>query len=96
MGDFGNVTADKDGKAHLDYTDPLISFEGRDSIIGRGLIVHAMADDLVSQPAGNAGPRVAAGWSGSRQSDIGTPSLSAGSLVRFPARPGSWPFRRSR
>ncbi len=61
VGDFGNVTADKDGKAHLDWTDPLISFEGRDSIIGRGVIVHAMADDLVSQPAGNAGPRVACG-----------------------------------
>ena len=53
--------ADKDGKAHLEWTDNLLSFEGRDSIIGRGLIVHAMADDLVSQPAGNAGPRVACG-----------------------------------
>jgi superoxide dismutase, Cu-Zn family len=61
VGDLGNVTADKDGKAHLEWTDRLISFEGRDSIIGRGLIVHAVADDLVSQPAGNAGPRVACG-----------------------------------
>jgi Cu-Zn family superoxide dismutase len=61
VGDLGNITADKDGKAHLELTDKLLSFEGRDSIIGRGLIVHAMADDLVSQPAGNAGPRVACG-----------------------------------
>ena len=61
VGDLGNVTADKDGKAHLEWTDKLLSFEGRDSVIGRGLIVHAMADDLVSQPAGNAGPRVACG-----------------------------------
>ncbi len=61
VGDLGNVTADKDGKAHLEWVDKLMSFEGRDSIIGRGLIVHAMADDLVSQPAGNAGPRVACG-----------------------------------
>ena len=28
VGDFGNVTADKDGKAHLDWTDPLISLRG--------------------------------------------------------------------
>jgi Cu-Zn family superoxide dismutase len=61
VGDLGNVTADKDGNAHLEWTDTLLSFEGRDSIIGRGLIVHAMVDDLVSQPAGNAGPRVACG-----------------------------------
>ena len=61
VGDLGNITADKDGKAHIELTDKLLSLEGRDSIIGRGLIVHAMADDLVSQPAGNAGPRVACG-----------------------------------
>lgn len=60
-GDLGNITADKDGKAHLEWTDHIISFEGRDSIIGRGLIVHAMPDDLMSQPAGNAGQRVACG-----------------------------------
>ncbi len=61
VGDLGNLTADKDGKAHLDWTDRLIAFEGRDSIIGHGLIVHASPDDLVSQPVGNAGPRVACG-----------------------------------
>ena len=61
VGDLGNTTADKDGKAHLEWTDNLMTFEGRDSIIGRGLIVHAGPDDLTSQPAGNAGPRVACG-----------------------------------
>ena len=39
----------------------MIAFEGRDSIMGRGLIVHANADDLTSQPAGNSGPKVACG-----------------------------------
>jgi Cu/Zn superoxide dismutase len=34
---------------------------GADSIIGRGLIVHADVDDLKSQPAGNSGVRVACG-----------------------------------
>jgi superoxide dismutase, Cu-Zn family len=61
VGDLGNVTADEDGKAHLEWTDKLLSFDGRDSIIGRGLVVHGAIDDLTSQPAGNAGPRVACG-----------------------------------
>ncbi|MBI3528763.1 MAG: superoxide dismutase family protein [Betaproteobacteria bacterium] len=34
---------------------------GQDSIIGRGLVVHADMDDLKSQPAGNSGTRVACG-----------------------------------
>ncbi len=61
VGDFGNITAGNDGKAHYEWTDPMIAFEGRHSIIGRGLIVHANADDLVTQPAGNSGPKVACG-----------------------------------
>jgi len=60
-GDLGNITADKDGKAHYDWTDNLMAFEGRDSIIGRSVIVHANPDDLTSQPAGNSGPKVACG-----------------------------------
>jgi Cu-Zn family superoxide dismutase len=61
VGDLGNIAAGEDGKAHYEWTDHMIAFEGRDSIIGRGLIVHANADDLVTQPAGNSGPKVACG-----------------------------------
>ncbi len=61
VGDLGNIEADKDGNAHLEMTDSLLSFSGPRSIIGRGVIVHAAEDDLTSQPAGNAGPRVACG-----------------------------------
>ena len=60
-GDLGNLTAGDDGKAHLEWTDPILSFEGRNSIIGRSVIVHANADDLTSQPAGNSGPRIGCG-----------------------------------
>ena len=34
---------------------------GEKSIIGRGVIVHEKADDLKSQPTGDAGGRVACG-----------------------------------
>jgi superoxide dismutase, Cu-Zn family len=61
VGDLGNITALADGTANLDLTDTVISFQGKNSIIGRGIIVHAGEDDLTSQPTGNAGARVACG-----------------------------------
>jgi Cu-Zn family superoxide dismutase len=62
-GDFGNITADASGNAKFETVDNHISFDGPNSIIGRGVIVHAKADDYVSQTPtpGNAGPRVACG-----------------------------------
>lgn len=60
-GDFGNIIADENGKAHYEKIDTLISFSGENNIIGRGIIIHADEDDLVSQPTGNAGARVAHG-----------------------------------
>ena len=60
-GDFGNLEADEAGKAHYERVDSVISLEGADSIIGHGVIVHEKADDLKTQPTGNAGPRVACG-----------------------------------
>lgn len=61
VGDMGNVEADKDGVAQVDYVDPHLSFEGAASILGRGVIVHAGPDDLKTQPSGNAGGRAACG-----------------------------------
>jgi Cu-Zn family superoxide dismutase len=61
VGDLGNLVADSAGTAHYEWTDTLISFSGPHSIIGRAVIVHAGADDLKSQPTGNAGARVACG-----------------------------------
>ena len=61
VGDLGNLEAGADGKAHLEYTDTVISMSGTHSIIGRGIIVHAGEDDLKSQPTGAAGARVACG-----------------------------------
>ena len=61
VGDLGNITANANGNATLDFVDPHLTFRGPHSIIGRGLVVHEKADDLKTQPTGNAGGRVAVG-----------------------------------
>ena len=61
-GDIGNFTADENGKGSITLqTDEWCIGCGDASkdILGKGLIVHQGADDFVSQPAGNAGARVA-------------------------------------
>jgi Cu-Zn family superoxide dismutase len=61
-GDFGNVTSDANGNAHLELEVNDISIGGsKNDILGKAVIVHAKPDDLSSQPAGNAGARVAGG-----------------------------------
>ena len=61
-GDLGNVTADSKGEVYATFEISDGTFgNGPDSIIGRGVIVHAARDDLKSQPAGNSGARVACG-----------------------------------
>lgn len=61
VGDLGNITADEQGVAKLTHLDKHLKFSGKNSIIGRSIIVHADEDDLKSQPTGNAGARVACG-----------------------------------
>ena len=61
VGDLGNIEANEEGIATVDVTSKMIEFDGENSILGRGLIVHAGQDDLKSQPSGNAGGRVACG-----------------------------------
>ncbi|HJW38613.1 MAG TPA: superoxide dismutase family protein [Candidatus Udaeobacter sp.] len=62
VGDMGNVEADASGKAKLEYLDHQISLTNdQQSVIGRSVVVHAKADDLKSQPAGDSGPRIACG-----------------------------------
>lgn len=58
MGDMGNIMANSEGKAELNYVDKTINIG---MIIGRGIIVHAGEDDLSSQPSGAAGSRIACG-----------------------------------
>ncbi len=61
-GDMGNIEADASGIAKLNYIDHTLSLhDGEKSVIGRSVIVHAKADDLKSQPSGDAGARIACG-----------------------------------
>ena len=60
-GDFGNVVADETGAGKYERVLNFISLSGADSIIGKSVVVHADADDMASQPAGNSGQRVACG-----------------------------------
>lgn len=61
VGDLGNVKADQSGKAMYKRVDKMIALNGPNSIIGRSVIVHAGADDLKTQPSGNAGARIGCG-----------------------------------
>lgn len=60
-GDLGNIEADATGKAHLELTDKVMKLSGDESIVGRAVIVHEKADDLKTQPTGDAGGRLACG-----------------------------------
>ena len=57
-GDLGNIVADDSGNAHLDQTIPNLKLS---AIVGKSVIVHAKADDLKPDPAGNSGGRIAGG-----------------------------------
>jgi superoxide dismutase, Cu-Zn family len=61
-GDIGNFTADANGNGTVTFTtnEWCIGCEDETkNIVGKGLIVHKGVDDFTSQPAGNAGARVA-------------------------------------
>jgi superoxide dismutase, Cu-Zn family len=60
-GDMGNIEADEQGNAHLDYIDPVMKLDGPNSIIGHAVIIHAKEDDFKTQPTGNAGARIGNG-----------------------------------
>lgn len=61
VGDFGNIEADASGNARFSKLFSNLQYEGTNSIVGRAVIVHAKADDLKTQPSGDAGGRVACG-----------------------------------
>ena len=61
VGDLGNLTAMADRTASLDFYDAGLALQGENSVIEKAFIIHAMEDDLVTQPGGNSGDRIACG-----------------------------------
>jgi Cu-Zn family superoxide dismutase len=66
VGDMGNIKADASGKAHIELTLGAATVSGKNALLGRGVILHAKADDF-SQPVGNAGGRIGCGVIGVAQ-----------------------------
>lgn len=64
-GDMPNFKVDAAGKAKKTITDPRVNMgDGDHSVFANGgtaLVIHAKADDMKSDPAGNAGDRIACG-----------------------------------
>ena len=63
LGDIGNITVGEDGRGSIELTTDLWEIgTGSDvDVVGKGIIVHAGADDFTSQPSGNAGARIGCG-----------------------------------
>jgi Cu-Zn family superoxide dismutase len=57
-GDLGNIKADAKGVAKVNVKADHVDLR---HVLGRSLVVHGDVDDLKSQPAGNAGPRIGVG-----------------------------------
>lgn len=61
-GDWGNMVVSSVGSGSLSVTTNMLSVgPGANSVVGRAVILHGGTDDLVSQPSGDAGPRIACG-----------------------------------
>jgi Cu-Zn family superoxide dismutase len=61
-GDLGNLTADEQGRAARSFeVSKLTLRDGPMGVLGRAVIVHAQADDFMTQPTGAAGGRIACG-----------------------------------
>jgi len=61
-GDIQSVVADANGDVKADLVLAGITLApGPLSVVGRAMVLHAKRDDFTTQPAGDAGPRIACG-----------------------------------
>ena len=61
-GDMPNFNVDAKGKAKKTITNTAVTMaDGDHSVFGHAMVIHAKADDMKSDPAGNAGDRIACG-----------------------------------
>ena len=74
-GDLGNILADDTGRAQLDITTDRFRLAELNDADGSALVIHQNRDDLVTDPAGNSGPRIVCGVIFPPQ-DGGTPAAA--------------------
>jgi Cu-Zn family superoxide dismutase len=62
-GDNDNLVANAEGVATVNahFSGVLLGGGGANDVVGKAVVVHADPDDYTSQPAGNAGSRIACG-----------------------------------
>ena len=61
-GDLGNIDVKADGTGHLEITSTMLTVApGANSVVGKAVVFHEKADDLKTQPTGNAGGRLGCG-----------------------------------
>ena len=61
-GDLPNVFALADGSVHAEISSQMVSLRGKRTLLdadGSALVIHANADDYMTQPTGGSGDRVA-------------------------------------
>lgn len=63
LGDIGNLEVDAEGKGSLSFSTIhwKVGTKTDNDILGKALVIHEGEDDFTSQPAGNAGKRIACG-----------------------------------
>jgi Cu-Zn family superoxide dismutase len=63
LGDIGNMMVDAQGNGTITLTTDLwtIGGGGQNDVVGKAILVHDMADDFMTQPAGGAGARIGCG-----------------------------------
>jgi Cu-Zn family superoxide dismutase len=66
-GDFPNLEAGADGRARYDAVSAHLTLNGPGGLVAdsAAIVIHAQRDDQVTDPAGNAGARIACGVLGS-------------------------------
>ena len=63
-GDMPNLHVPGDGKLSIEVLNPAVSLSGKSALLdedGTALVIHEAADDYRTDPAGNAGDRIACG-----------------------------------
>ena len=63
-GDLPNLHIPADGKLQAEFLDPVVTLSQETALLdtdGASIVIHAGADDYTTDPAGNAGDRIACG-----------------------------------